>query len=32
MGTMVYAAVFIGGILAFGAYQYLQSQQAKQAA
>ena len=27
LGTMLYAVLFIGGIAAYGAYQYLQSQQ-----
>ncbi|CAJ2504874.1 Uu.00g122680.m01.CDS01 [Anthostomella pinea] len=31
MGTAMYAIVFVGGLAAFGAYQYMQSQQAKQA-
>ncbi|KAI0133655.1 cytochrome b5-like heme/steroid binding domain-containing protein [Xylariales sp. AK1849] len=31
VGTAAYAVVFIGGLVAFGAYQYIQSQQAKQA-
>ncbi|KAI0176537.1 cytochrome b5 [Hypoxylon sp. FL1284] len=31
LGTAMYAVVFIGGLLAFGAYQYLQAQQAKEA-
>ncbi|KAK6067976.1 cytochrome b5 [Seiridium cupressi] len=30
LGTAAYAVVFIGGLAAFGAYQYLQSQQNKQ--
>ncbi|KAI1343134.1 cytochrome b5 [Xylariaceae sp. FL0016] len=30
MGTALYAVVFVGGLVAFGAYQYMQSQQAKQ--
>ncbi|KAI0022781.1 putative cytochrome b5 [Xylariomycetidae sp. FL0641] len=29
MGTALYAMVFIGGIAAFGAYQYMQTQQNK---
>ncbi|KAI2610094.1 cytochrome b5 [Hypoxylon fragiforme] len=28
MGTALYAVVFVGGLLAFGVYQYLQAQQA----
>jgi cytochrome b involved in lipid metabolism len=28
MGSMLYAVVLIGGLVAFGAYQYMQSQQA----
>ncbi|ETS78035.1 cytochrome b5 [Pestalotiopsis fici W106-1] len=31
LGTVAYAVVFIGGLAAFGAYQYLQSQQEQQA-
>ncbi|KAK6207083.1 F-actin-capping protein subunit alpha [Pestalotiopsis sp. IQ-011] len=31
LGTIAYAVVFIGGLAAFGAYQYLQTQQDKQA-
>ncbi|KAF3062189.1 putative cytochrome b5 [Daldinia childiae] len=31
LGTAVYAIIFIGGILGFGAFQYLQSQQGKEA-
>ncbi|KAL7622087.1 hypothetical protein AAE478_007589 [Parahypoxylon ruwenzoriense] len=31
MGTALYAIVFIGGLVAFGAYQYLQAQQGKEA-
>ncbi|XXG95867.1 hypothetical protein Hte_002139 [Hypoxylon texense] len=31
MGTALYAVVFVGGLLAFGAYQYLQTQQGKEA-
>ncbi|KAH8666637.1 putative cytochrome b5 [Xylariales sp. PMI_506] len=29
LGTVAYAVVFIGGLAAFGAYQYLQAQQPK---
>lgn len=28
MGSMLYAVVLVGGLVAFGAYQYMQSQQA----
>lgn len=31
MGTALYAVIFIGGLAAFGAYQYLQAQQGKEA-
>ncbi|KAH6647964.1 putative cytochrome b5 [Truncatella angustata] len=31
LGTAAYAVVFIGGLVAFGAYQYLQGQENKQA-
>ncbi|RYP67698.1 hypothetical protein DL771_007105 [Monosporascus sp. 5C6A] len=31
LGTMLYAIIVIGGLAAFGAYQYLQSQQQKTA-
>ncbi|RYP84887.1 hypothetical protein DL769_001081 [Monosporascus sp. CRB-8-3] len=31
LGTMLYAIILIGGLAAFGAYQYLQSQQDKTA-
>lgn len=31
-GTALYAVVFIGGLVAFGAYQYLQAQEGKEAA
>ena len=27
LGTMLYAVIFIGGLAAYGAYQYLQAQQ-----
>ncbi|KAH9884103.1 cytochrome b5-like heme/steroid binding domain-containing protein [Xylariomycetidae sp. FL2044] len=30
-GTAAYGILFVGGIVAYGAYQYLQSQQSKQA-
>lgn len=30
LGIGLYAFVLLGGVLAFGAYQYLQQQQAKQ--
>ncbi|KAI1141511.1 cytochrome b5 [Hypoxylon sp. FL0543] len=30
-GTALYAVIFIGGLVAFGAYQYLQAQQGKEA-
>jgi hypothetical protein len=29
MGTFGYAFVFIGGLVAYGAYQYMQTQQGK---
>ncbi|KAI1380400.1 cytochrome b5 [Hypoxylon crocopeplum] len=31
MGTMLYAVVFIGALVAYGGYQYLQAQQGKDA-
>ncbi|KAI1078110.1 putative cytochrome b5 [Whalleya microplaca] len=30
-GTILYAVIFVGGLVAFGAYQYLQAQEAQQA-
>ncbi|KAI1211257.1 cytochrome b5 [Annulohypoxylon truncatum] len=30
-GTALYAVIFIGGLVAFGAYQYLQAQEGKEA-
>ncbi|KAI0477466.1 putative cytochrome b5 [Xylariaceae sp. FL0804] len=30
MGTALYAIILVGGLAAFGAYQYMQSQQGKQ--